>query len=245
MPKSFIRKSAFTRNAAFLAVSLTVIAGGFEATHLGGSAEAAAQVIRAPHSAKTVSRTLEARYRLFDHGMSVRASHISSSGEPGLQQLLSELGSSSDPSAALGLLPNQVQTLQFPAGDASSTSPAFTEYVVPGAAGACIITEIAGRTTSSPSDGAFTLPAGPVTECGSTAVIGTTGLYQSEQEPNGQWVLFGFVPNGNTSVSAVDQAGQTVTGAVQDNGFVLFSSSEMSTLTFEDSAGHSVVERVS
>jgi len=167
---------------------------------------------------------------------------LAQNGNASLDELLSAMATPQDPSARLGLEPADIQSVTIPAAGAN---PAFAVYVVPGSNGACLISLPPGRVVTGTNGVQTTLPTAPLAVCGTDATMGETGLYHVTQMPNGESVVYGMVPNGNTSVSVQDASGTTQTAPVTNNVFATFAPTGFQSVRYSGSDGRGLTEAAS
>ncbi len=144
---------------------------------------------------------------------------------PAVQNMLDNMTSNNQE-----LLLNVAETQQV------SVGPSATAWVVPGSAGACIMT----TTTVAPqlaSHGAHAL----VATCNSTSRILAHGLLAQVDQPDGTTKLYGLVPDGNATVTVTDPAGATATAPTVSN-VLLRTSQGLQSISFRDGSGATVTE---
>jgi hypothetical protein len=120
----------------------------------------------------------------------------------GVDRSLALFASGEGPFAQFGL--DTTQTIQI-GGEAEDTV-----WVVPGQRGACVI-------TSTLSDPAVTSTPATDTDCTSTSQALATGIVAVARGANGTHILYGLVPNGNSTIEADAPSGASTLVPVIDN----------------------------
>jgi hypothetical protein len=155
----------------------------------------------------TVSPALRNHFAIF--AGRTRSQHLHAaayvSTPPGVQSILESLGSPDDPS-------NEAQQLDTSQSDAV-TGGAETVWVVPGGAGACVVSA-----TAPPTQGPVAGDWGPFADCAHNAHIVSTGLYTvGTEDGDAGDLLVGLVPNGYPQVVVGLPDGSRETFEVTDN----------------------------
>jgi hypothetical protein len=104
-------------------------------------------------------------------------------------------------------------------------------WIIPGNNGTCALWGQTAATTVPQGNGANWVG------CADNSALLTTGLTVLTRSSSAGEFVFGFVPNGNSSVSAVSAAGSSVVIPVVDNAFASEVPVGNLRLTFKDAAG--------
>jgi len=76
--------------------------------------------------------------------------------------------------------------------------------------------------------------------CDTAGAVDATGLHGVAQAANGQYVLYGIVPNGNTVVAITTRDGVKHTVSVASNAYEISSASGFTKLEFHNASGAQV-----
>jgi hypothetical protein len=201
--------------AIFVAVTITIVAGGVTGGVVLGVSQAGA-----PHRHRPISPPLRRHFSVL---RSARAAAANQGDElpAGVAQEVTETGSMS---AEYKLEPAQARHVTLPNGS--------NAWVIPGAAGACLFVQ------SSPSQengGA----------CGSVASAnaGTIMLVKSNQS-TGSKAVFGLVPDGSESVTLTDSEGSTTQVPVSYNVYETTVGPHYQSITVRDAQGKPTITRL-